>query len=112
MPKFERCPWCGTEINDWFMEWYPQDEFDKIKNGDLPMDCPATACRRPVLMKKAKLYKANIDAKAAVRSIERAQAWLKVTHSPWPTLEDFLTDPSEQDRTKYFRSGYWPTINV
>jgi hypothetical protein len=113
VPKYEFCPWCGTEIADWFLEWYPKEgQYEDIRDGKLAMDCPVRGCRKPVLMNKGKIVPAPQGTEPAIRPIEGAERWLKVTNSMWPDLKDFLVDPDEQPRTKYFRSGYWPEINV
>jgi len=113
MPHFTHCPWCNTYIWDWFHEWYPETQFDEIKFGRLAMDCPNPGCRHPVTMNKGILIQAPSDLPVAQRSILRAEEWATdPRYGNYPTLVDFLTNLGEQPRAKYFRSGYWPQINV
>lgn len=112
MPHSTDCPWCNVRIGDWFIEWYLQPQYDEIKNGQLPMDCPNHDCRKPVLVIKGKLIKASVDMKPAPRPIEGAERWVALSRGLYPNLVSFLTAPVEQNRAKYFRSGYWPQINV
>jgi len=112
MPNSVNCPWCGIMIGDWFIEWYPKQQYEDIRDGKLPMDCPNSVCRKPVLMNKGKLKQAPKEMEAAVRPVSGALHWLQVTNAPYPDLVSFLTEPAEQNRTKFFRSGYWEGINV
>jgi len=46
------------------------------------------------------------------RPITGAEQWATSPSQGYADLVSFLTNPGEQDRAKYFRSGYWPEINV
>jgi len=63
-------------------------------------------------MIKAKLYRALEDMDPARRPIEGAERWVALSNGLYADLVSFLTAPAEQNRAKYFRSGYWPQINV
>jgi hypothetical protein len=125
-PRYQNCPWCKEEIVDWFTEWYPRDQYDEIEAGTLAMDCPSPDCRRPVFLNKAKLSPVpqgqdptdqNVlkwvlaTFHPAIRSVEKATDWA-TGPGAYPSLEAFLTDPTQQPRAEYFCSGYWPQINV
>jgi hypothetical protein len=113
MPHFTNCPWCNAYIWDWFHEWYPPLEHDEIKYGKLAMDCPDPACRRPVTLNKGRLVRAPGDLPMAQRSVIQAEKWATDPRfGNYATLEDFLVNAGEQSRAKYFRSGYWPHVNV
>ena len=112
MPHFEHCPWCNTYIWDWFAEWYLQPQKAEVESGRVAMDCPNPDCRRPVLWVKLKLLRAPVDAVAAIRPIAGAEKWATSSSQGYLDLVSFLTNLGEQDRAKYFRSGYWPQINV
>jgi hypothetical protein len=110
MPHFIPCPWCRTLIVDWFHELYPQPRYAQIKIGQMAMDCPHHQRRQPVTLNKGKLVPAQ-NLVTAQRSLLQAEIWA-VQQQGYPTLEAFLTQPDEQPRAKYFRSGCWPQINV
>ena len=88
------------------------------------MDCPRHDCRLPVFMIKGKLSPVPVgmtpdpatmkqilaDVVPNIRSAEKANDW--AIRSKWQSLEEFLTDPTQQPRAIHFRSGYWPHINV
>ena len=115
-PHFEACPWCGVEIVDWFMEWYLPPEKGKVEDGELAMDCPDRACRRPVLYNpkdlKNKLIRALKGTVPVQRPIKGAMAWATDPSQGYSDLVSFLTNPGEQIRAKHFRSGYWKGVNV
>jgi hypothetical protein len=112
MPHFEYCPWCSNYIWDWFQEWYLAPEYEETKHGRLAMDCPHPDCRRPVFLIRGKLVKAPEVTEPVKRPIAGAEKWATDASQCYPDLVAFLTNPGEQDRAKYFRSGYWPEMNV
>lgn len=76
------------------------------------MDCPHPECRRPVLWVKGKLIRAPEGTRLVTRPVAGAEAWATDLSQGYPDLVSFLTHPGEQPRAAYFRSGYWPEINV
>jgi hypothetical protein len=112
MPHFTHCLWCNAYIWDWFVEWYLPPEKEGVEKGQLAMDCPHPDCRRPVLWIKLKLDRAPDGTMLVQRPIAGAEKWATSPSQGYPDLVTFLTSPGEQERAKYFRSGYWPQINV
>jgi hypothetical protein len=89
MPHFTHYPWCDAYIWDSFQEWHLSPEYEETKAGRWAMDCPHPGCR-----------------------ITGAGEWATDVSQGYSDLVSFLTNPDEQERAKYFRSGYWPEINV
>jgi hypothetical protein len=112
MPHFAECPWCNAYIWDWFAEWYLEPEKTEVGSGRLAMDCPHPDCRRPVLWIRPDLHRAPEGTEPVQRPIAGAEEWATNRSQGYPDLVSFLTNPGDQDRAKYFRSGYWPEINV
>lgn len=112
MPHFLHCPWCQAYIWDWFGEWYLEPEKSAIFSGKLAMDCPHPDCRRPVLWIGRDLQRAPAGAEAVKRPVAGAERWATDPSQGYSDLVSFLTNPGEQDRAVFSRSGYWPEIRV
>lgn len=113
MPHYALCPWCIVTIADWFLEWHTPQQQNDIYKGQLAMDCPIHDCRRPVTMNKGRVVQAPPELKTVHRSIDLAEKWATdPMFGNYTTLADFLANPGEQPRAQYFRSGYWPQVNV
>jgi hypothetical protein len=117
MPHFKNCPWCNSYIWDWFVEWYLPPVRGEVANGRVAMDCPNHDCGRPVLyIQKNKPDQQLVGASGGTipvkRPIEGATKWATDPSQGYPDLISFLTNPGEQDRARFFRSGYWEGINV
>lgn len=112
MPHGEFCPWCNLKIADWFIEWSLEPQKTEVGAGRLAMDCPNRECRRPVFWSKRSVIKAPDNTVPAIRPIAGAERWAINPSQGYLDLVSFLTDPKDQDRAQFFRSGYWPQINV
>src|SRR6476469_2825189 len=107
MPHNEECPYCHTQIKDWFVEWYPPSQQSEIGREKLAMDCPE--CHRAVILQKRTIQPAPPGIPMAHRDYQHATKWAQKNYS---TLEDFLVDPTQQYRAKPFRVNYWPNVNL
>jgi hypothetical protein len=112
MPHGEICPYadCAKCVADWFIEWYLKPQQYEIGKQRLAMDCPW--CRRPVIWQGQQRLIAPVGIPVEVRSYQQATHYARSPPYNQLSLEAFLMDPREDQRTEPFRKGYWPNVNL